>query len=58
MGKYIVTYTIIKNKDNIPTGKYRKQFLTKYGASRFITELLYSKKRKWYKYARMIKSNI
>ena len=38
-------------------GKYSKKFLTRFGAQKYITELLYSKKRNWYKFVTNIKSN-
>jgi len=57
MKKYYVEYTIIKNKDKIPTGRFKRSFLTSLGANKFIVELLYSKKRDWYKYVRNVKSN-
>jgi len=47
---YIVSYTIKKNSSKVPAGKFTRKFKTKYGAQNFITELLYSKKRNWYKY--------
>ena len=53
---YTVNYTIIKNPKGIPTGRFKKRFMTKYGANKFILELMYSKKRVWYKYARNIKA--
>ena len=53
---FYVNYTIIKNNEGIPSGRYRKKFLTKFGAQKYITELLYSKKRRWYKYVRNVRA--
>jgi len=55
--KYTVSYTIKKNKSGVPSGRYSKKFMTKYGAHKFMVDLLYSKKRIWYKYVNNIKSN-
>jgi len=57
MKKYTVSYTIKKNPIGVQPGRYSKKFITKYGAQKFITELLYSKKRNWYKYVTNVKSN-
>lgn len=56
-GKYVVEFTIKKNKEKIPTGTFKRYFITNYGAQRFITDLLHSRKKVWYKYATKVKSN-